>query len=96
MNPHNACWLEDLQIARLQGHSRSPEGDLVSPLGAAAMLLRACTVPYWKLTLPFTGALELPFKLVFYALQVNQKRPELARMNQEPAPDKPDRPTTEE
>jgi hypothetical protein len=30
-------------------------------------------------------------------LQVNQKRPELARMNQEaPPPEKPDRPTTEE
>lgn len=32
----------------------------------------------------------------FCALQVNQKRPELARMNQEPAQDKPDKPTTEE
>ena len=30
-------------------------------------------------------------------VQVNQKRPELARMNQEaPPPEKPDRPTTEE
>ena len=31
---------------------------------------------------------------IFFCMQVNQKRPELARMNQEPPP--PDKPTTEE